>query len=416
MAPIIKVEGLSKEYAVSPVRQQYATLRESLSDAVKSPFGRARRSARGADSKVWALKEISFEVERGEVVGIIGRNGAGKSTLLKILSGITHPTSGRALLYGSIGSLLEVGTGFHPELNGRENIYLYGAILGMGRDEIKSHFDEIVEFAGVARFIDTPVKRYSSGMQLRLAFAVAAHLQPDILVVDEVLAVGDAEFQKKCFGKMEGAGNQGRTVLVVSHDMGAITKLCGRVLWLDRGRIMCDGAPAAVVGQYLTAASAEAYRWERRRASPADAKEVSINSVLVRQEQQDPSGGVRFDKDFAVEVEYEVSETTPNVVIFIRLISESGVVVLTSWDSDASPHPGQASEPGRYVSACTIPHSFLHPGYYFVTAGVMVRTRERIEYHEDILKINVNTIGYPFNIGRPGLITPVLDWTRGSID
>ena len=413
MAPIIRVEGLSKEYAVRPFRQRYATLRESLSEAVKSPFGRARRRD---DSKVWALREVSFEIEPGEVVGIIGSNGAGKSTLLKILAGITQPTSGRALLYGRIGSLLEVGTGFHPELTGRENVYLYGAILGMGREEVRGHFDEIVHFAGVARFIDTAVKRYSSGMQLRLAFAVAAHLRPDILVVDEVLAVGDAEFQSKCFGKMEGASSQGRTVLVVSHDMGAITRLCRRVLWLDRGRVVCDGPPASVVGQYLTAASAEAYRWERGRAPMGDAKEVSISSVLVRQGRHVPSGGVRFDEDFAVEVEYEVSEATPSVVIFIRLTSESGVVVLTSWDSDASPDARRSREPGRYVSACTIPGKLLHPGYYFVTAGVWARMFERIEYHENILKINVNTVGYPLNVDRHGVITPILDWTRRAAD
>lgn len=415
MAPIIKVESLSKKYAVGPVRQRYLTLRESVSETIKSRFGRSRDATRADEATVWALREVSFEIERGEVVGIIGRNGAGKSTLLRILSGITQPTSGRALLYGNIGSLLEVGTGFHLELTGKENVYLYGAILGMGRHEIKGHFDEIVEFAGVARFIDTPIKRYSSGMQLRLAFAVAAHLRPDVLVVDEVLAVGDAEFQKKCFGKMEGASSQGRTVLVVSHDMGAVTKLCGRVLWLDRGRIVCDGQPASVVGQYLTAASGETYRWERERASPADVNEVSIGSVVVRQEQRVPSGGVRFDEDFAVEVEYEVSEATPNVVIFIRLSSESGVVVLTSWDSDASPDRGRAAEPGRYVSACTIPNRLLHPGYYFVTVGVLARMQERIEFHENILKINVNTIGYPLNVSRLGVITPILDWTRRVI-
>jgi len=228
----IRVENLSKLYHIGRARQRHDTLRDALSAAFRRP---ASRAARREDETLWALRDVSFEVQRGEVVGIIGRNGAGKSTLLKILSRITEPTSGRAEIHGRVGSLLEVGTGFHPELTGRENVYLNGAILGMHRTEIDRKFDEIVAFAEIEKFLDTPVKHYSSGMYVRLAFAVAAHLDPEILLVDEVLAVGDAAFQRKCLGKMDSVGKEGRTVLFVSHNMAAVTNLCDWGLLLDAG-------------------------------------------------------------------------------------------------------------------------------------------------------------------------------------
>jgi lipopolysaccharide transport system ATP-binding protein len=240
----IRVEGLSKQYRIGGPQARYRTVRESLVEAARAPFRRLASVARGqstavSNETIWALKDVSFEVERGEVVGIIGRNGAGKTTLLKVLSRITEPTEGYAEIHGRVGSLLEVGTGFHPELTGGENIYLNGAILGMKRAEIEKKFDEIVAFAEVERFIDTPVKHYSSGMYVRLAFAVAAHLDPEILLVDEVLAVGDAQFQKKCLGKMESVAGEGRTVLFVSHNMTAILRLCENTLVLQQGRVGC---------------------------------------------------------------------------------------------------------------------------------------------------------------------------------
>lgn len=247
----IHVEGLGKQYRIGAARAPYKTLRESLVQAVQSPFRRLRQGFQpNADNTFWALKDVSFEVKRGEVVGIIGRNGAGKSTLLKILSRITEPTEGLADIYGRVGSLLEVGTGFHPELTGRENIYLSGAILGMKRTEIERKFDEIVDFAEVEKFLDTPVKRYSSGMYVRLAFAVAAHLEPDILMVDEVLSVGDAAFQKKCLGKMENVAKEGQTVLFVSHNMAAIRGLCTTAILLESGRLCHQNSAADVVDMY----------------------------------------------------------------------------------------------------------------------------------------------------------------------
>jgi lipopolysaccharide transport system ATP-binding protein len=250
MKPIIKVESLSKKFRITPGEApsvRYETLRESLVKIVRAPFGNRRN---GNNETIWALKEVSFDVLPGEVLGIIGRNGAGKSTLLKVLSRIIEPTSGRVELYGRIASLIEVGTGFHPDLSGRENVYLNGAILGMKHREIDQRFDEIVAFAEVERFIDTAVKHYSSGMYLRLAFAVAAHLDPEILIVDEVLAVGDASFQKKCFGKMDAVTQSGRTVLLVSHSLGVITKHCQRAILLDGGRIVKAGPAQEVVAHY----------------------------------------------------------------------------------------------------------------------------------------------------------------------
>jgi lipopolysaccharide transport system ATP-binding protein len=247
--PIIKVENLSKQYRIGARQESFPTLRDSIANAFRAPLAKFRRNGESANT-IWALKDINFEVAPGEVVGVIGRNGAGKSTLLKILSRITEPTSGRADIYGRVGSLLEVGTGFHHELSGRENIYLNGAILGMKRNEIGRRFDEIVSFAEIENFIDTPVKHYSSGMYMRLAFAVAAHLEPEVLLVDEVLAVGDVGFQKKCLGKMRDVGRQGRTVLLVSHNMGAVLNLCERVILITNGQIQYEGETYEGVNSY----------------------------------------------------------------------------------------------------------------------------------------------------------------------
>src|SRR5260370_25035928 len=251
MKPIIKVENLSKQYRIGARKESYATLRDTIAGAVRAPFNALGRNGRSGKTSIWALKYVNFEVVPGEVVGIIGRNGAGKSTLLKILSQITEPTTGQVEVYGRIASLLEVGTGFHPELSGRENIFLNGAILGMRRAEIAHKFDEIVAFAETEKFIDTPVKRYSSGMLVRLAFAVAAHLEPEILLVDEVLAVGDVAFQKKCLGKRNDVASKGRTVLFVSHNTAAVQKLCQRAVWLESGKVKEDAAASAVLENYL---------------------------------------------------------------------------------------------------------------------------------------------------------------------
>ncbi|MGB8510014.1 MAG: ABC transporter ATP-binding protein [Pyrinomonadaceae bacterium] len=249
---MIKAEGVGKEYRIGARAESYATLRETLAGAVRAPLRWAKRRGQAATNSFWALEDVGFEVLPGEVVGVIGRNGAGKSTLLKILSRVTEPTTGRVELYGRVSSLLEVGTGFHPELTGRENIFLNGAILGMHREEIARKFDEIVSFAEVEKFLDTPVKRYSSGMYVRLAFAVAAHLESEIMIVDEVLAVGDAQFQKKCLGKMGDVAKGGRTVLVVSHNIGVVNSLCSRAVYLADGRVRAEGPAEEIVNAYLS--------------------------------------------------------------------------------------------------------------------------------------------------------------------
>jgi len=255
MRPIIRVDSLTKQFRIGTQRSSYNTLRDMLAQAVRAPFKQFGRNGRAREETIWALMDVSFEVRPGEVVGIIGRNGAGKSTLLKILSRITEPTSGSVDLYGRVASLLEVGTGFHPELTGRENVYLNGAILGMKRQDISRKFDEIVAFSEVDRFIDTPVKHYSSGMHMRLAFAVAAHLEPEILIVDEVLAVGDLQFQRKCIGKMDDIASKGRTVLFVSHNISAVTQLCGECMLLNAGNLVVKGTTAEVIAQYMADAS-----------------------------------------------------------------------------------------------------------------------------------------------------------------
>src|SRR5687767_7249561 len=270
MKPIIRIEGLSKLYYLGGSGAAYSTLRETVMEVARKPLSYLRGNSNA--EILWALKDVSFEVAPGDVVGIIGRNGAGKSTLLKVLSRIVEPTTGRVELYGRVASLLEVGTGFHPELSGRENIYLNGSILGMTRREIETKFDEIVAFAEVEKFIDTPVKHYSSGMYLRLAFAVAAHLEPEILLVDEVLAVGDASFQRKCLNKMQEVGQQGRTVCFVSHNMPAITRLCPRTILLNEGGVMRDGPSSQVVSSYLQsgAGTTAAREWEDLSTAPGN--------------------------------------------------------------------------------------------------------------------------------------------------
>jgi lipopolysaccharide transport system ATP-binding protein len=318
MRPIIKVEKLSKRFRIGRRREPYRTVRESLTRALAAPVrgigallnGNGRVNAHNADEWIWALRDVSFEVMPGEVLGIIGRNGAGKSTLLKLMSRITEPTGGRIELYGRVGSLLEVGTGFHPELSGRENTFLMGAILGMRRAEIKRKFDDIVAFAEVEKFIDTPVKHYSSGMYMRLAFAVAAHLEPEILLVDEVLAVGDAAFQKKCLGKMGDVAKEGRTVLFVSHNMATIQSLCNSCLLIKNGGLEAQGEPAQMVALYTEAElrpgpgiqSLAAHPGRRGHSTPV------MKAVSLFSESEEPSSTIRMGAPLSVRVAFSVAQ------------------------------------------------------------------------------------------------------------
>ena len=365
----LRVEDLSKQYRIGSSREAYKTLRDTFTDVVMSSFRRVGKLLHGRNGRTpelgetfWALKDVSFEIKRGEVVGIIGYNGAGKSTLLKILSRITEPTEGYADIYGRVGSLLEVGTGFHPELTGRENIYLNGAILGMKRMEITRKFDEIVAFAEIERFIDTPVKHYSSGMYMRLAFAVAAHLEPEILLVDEVLAVGDARFQKKCLNKMQDAGQQGRTVLFVSHNMPAITRLCERAILLEGGRVLQDGPSHRVVSTYLNSQVGTMAVREWTDLAQAPGGELArLRSVRVRTEAGQITDVVDIRQPIGIDMEYDVLKAGYVLLPYLHFYNEAGILAFEASDHDPTwrrrPRPA-----GRWVSTAWIPGNLLSEG------------------------------------------------------
>lgn len=352
----VEVENVSKRYRLGQNQAGYATLRETLAGAF-----RGRRQRRRNAEDLWALKDIDLELGEGEALGIIGRNGAGKSTLLKLLARITDPTIGVVRTRGRLGSLLEVGTGFHPELTGRENVYLNGAILGMTRRDIDQRFDEIVAFSGVERFLDTPIKRYSSGMNLRLAFAVAAHLEPDIMVVDEVLAVGDAQFQRKCVGKMASVEREGRTVLFVSHDLDAITRLCPQVVWLDQGSIKMSGASSSVVDAYLSTGLSTG--GPVTFGDDPDAVAV-VRSVAVLDRQGASGDMLSRDEPFTVEVRLQTRGHVPALNVAVSLVNLRGVRVMDEAWSDAEPEVDEAP-PGTYVCRVTIP-PVLAVGQYFL--------------------------------------------------
>jgi lipopolysaccharide transport system ATP-binding protein len=325
MNSIVRVEHLSKQYRLGVREAAYDTLRESIVRAVRAPMNLLRRNGEAKNSTIWALEEISFDVRVGEIIGIIGHNGAGKSTLLKVLSRVTEPTRGRVELFGRVGSLLEVGTGFHPELTGRENIFLNGAILGMKRSEIWKKFDDMVQFAEVERFIDTPVKRYSSGMYLRLAFAVAAHLEPEILIIDEVLAVGDAAFQKRCLGKIGEVARGGRTVLFVSHNMAAIEGLCSRALLLESGRIVTSGPPGTVIERYLSSVQKSQTTTLSQRQDRQGNGRVRLLEVVFQAANGNTVDVLQSGQQVEIVVGYaSEAETVNNVALSIGIYSLAG--------------------------------------------------------------------------------------------
>jgi lipopolysaccharide transport system ATP-binding protein len=420
---IIRAENLSKQYRIGGLKK-YNTLRDTLVGSFTAPLRRASKLLRGQatgaaelDETLWALNGVSFEIKRGELVGIIGRNGAGKSTLLKILSRITEPTHGFAEIRGRVGSLLEVGTGFHQELTGRENIFLNGAILGMRRYEIESKFDEIVAFAEVERFIDTPVKHYSSGMYLRLAFAVAAHLEPEILLVDEVLAVGDARFQKKCLSKMQDVGEQGRTVLFVSHNMPAITRLCERTILLDEGKVIADGPSHEVVSTYLNSglSSTAEREWPDSEKAPGD-EAIRLRAVRIRTEDNQVSDAIDVRQAVGIEMEYEVLKPGYKLMPHYALFNEEGTLIFIAIDQDPTwrrrPRPT-----GRYVSTGWVPGNLLAEGTVIVRA--VMRTIEPQKVHFDardavafqvIDSLEGNSARGDWAGRMPGIVRPLLKW------
>lgn len=399
--PMIRVANLGKRYELGTPQAAYATVREALLDTLRAPLDLLRKRNGGESEILWALDDVNFEVERGEVLAIIGRNGAGKSTLLKVLSRITEPTRGRVELYGRVGSLLEVGTGFHPELSGRENIYLSGAILGMKREEIKRKFDEIVSFAEIDKFTETPVKRYSSGMYMRLAFAVAAHLEPEILLIDEVLAVGDAQFQKKCLGKMSEVAHEGRTVLFVSHNMTAVNQLCPRTIMLAEGRVALQGETSEVVSQYLKLGSGGGggeVIWEKPNRAPGNDK-MRLSAVRTISN-GNVTSEVDIDKELTIEIDFlNYVSGIRNVCVNIYLLDSFGTVVLSTGNTAAANELpddwyGKPHEPGLYRATCTLPANFLNNGLYYLSAYLV--TLGPIEVHADapqVLSFNVFDTG-----------------------
>ena len=419
---IIFVENLSKLYMIGRQAEKGDGLRHVLERAVRAPLGWIGSGKDGKKSKTQeflALRDLNLEVKQGEVVGIIGRNGAGKSTLLKILSRITEPTQGRIRLRGRVASLLEVGTGFHPELTGRENIYLNGAILGMGRVEIKRKFDEIVAFAGLETFLDTPVKRYSSGMYVRLGFAIAAHLEPEILIVDEVLAVGDAEFQKKCLQKMGDVAHGGRTVLFVSHNMQAVTRLCPRCILLHEGQIKLDGPSAQVANAYLNSgvSTAAAREWPDITTAPGD-EVARFRAVRVRSGEGKVIESIDAREPVGIELEFEILKSGHKYLPHFALWNQNGTVLFVSVDVDPE-WRARRRPPGRYVSTGWIPGNMLAEGLIYVQAVLISLEPETIHANveeavafrvlDDMTATTTARGDYPNPM--PGVMRPLLEWT-----
>jgi lipopolysaccharide transport system ATP-binding protein len=407
--PSIEVHALGKRYRLGGRQEPYKLLTESLASWLRHPLSRWRAPT---GSTFWALAEVSFQISPGEVVGVIGANGAGKSTLLKILSRITAPTVGHAVLRGRVGSLLEVGTGFHPELTGRENVYLNGAIMGMKKAEVARKFDAIVDFAGIETFLDTPVKRYSSGMYVRLAFAVAAHLEPETLLVDEVLAVGDAAFQKKCLGKMGEVARQGRTVLLVSHNMGSIRQLCARSLWIDQGRLRADGETPGVVESYLTASQgAEAPAARTYEEDPE--KDVQIRSVRVANAQGEVAQALSCDEAVTLEVDYQVRRPVGGIFGCLQITNGDGVPVLLSYSYDHVPNPLDDGLPvGRHALRVTIPARSLAAGRYTVQLSfAQGRTHKRhVDDPGTVAAFTLDDFTTSKGNARIGYFSTILPW------
>lgn len=410
----VEVENIGKRYQIGSMPTMYRTFRESLSETFHNL---TRPKAQNPDSNTfWALKDVSFKVKEGQAVGIVGRNGAGKSTLLKILSRVTDPTVGSAKIFGRVGSLLEVGTGFHPELTGRENIFLNGAILGMKNNEIASKLDEIIAFSEVERFIDTPVKRYSSGMYLRLAFAVAAHLEPEVLVVDEVLAVGDAEFQRKCIGKMNDVANAGRTVLFVSHNMSAILRLTSETVVLEKGRMILQAPTPEAVDFYLSHGfSKDGERSWKAAEIPSSAAPFVPLTLKILNAAGAIADTVRSTDAFTIEFSYRLDEAITGLRVGLYLISTRGEFIFTSFDVDDEEKFDQFStrEAGVYKSRCTVPANILNEGRFVVGVNASTFRIKRYFHDEQALTFSVDGTGAPgtqWAETRTGLVRPKLDW------
>jgi len=410
MKPIIRVQQISKKFQLGSRGVRFDTLRDRVTGFFSAPFNGKSGPRQSSHEWLWALQNVCFDVMPGEVVGIVGRNGAGKSTLLKVLSRITEPTEGRVELYGRVGSLLEVGTGFHPELTGRENVYLNGAILGMTRREIQQRFEEIVSFAEIEAFLDTPVKFYSSGMYMRLAFAVAAHLETEILIVDEVLAVGDAVFQKKCLSKMGAAAIAGRTVIFVSHNLAAVRTLCTRAILLDHGRIELDSHVEEVITKYLSehSASDAMIVWDAQSAPQTPV--IRFIKGYVLNNNNEFASRLDYRSEFSIAVEYEVLAPIRNLRVGFMLEAIDGTLICGSNDPAAWSETFRG--PGRYISTCDFPGYTLNAGTYIVSFGsdnppggeALIPALRCLSFDIEVMEHS------PYNRTLPGVVRPKLGW------
>jgi lipopolysaccharide transport system ATP-binding protein len=420
----IRADRLGKQYSIGAFKSNQ-NLREAIKESVKAPFRRASKFLHGhatgaseLDEKIWALRDVSFEIKKGEATGIIGRNGAGKSTLLKVLSRITEPTSGVAEVQGRVGSLLEVGTGFHPELTGRENIFLNGAILGMKRVDIRTKFDEIVAFSEVDKFIDTPVKHYSSGMYLRLAFSVAAHLDPDVLIIDEVLAVGDAAFQRKCLNQMQKVGEVGKTVLFVSHNMPAITRFCKRALVIDQGHIVDDAPASEAVMRYLGMDGSEnlgGKEWKDRGAAPSGSH-ARLLSIRISSELGETLHSVDIRRPFGIEVTWEVIRDGMSMAPHFSISNQDNQRVFVTVDLDPE-WRGKDRLRGKYASTAWVPGNLMAEGLFYVSVHIFGHQEQSLQLsvHSALSFQVVDTLDGDSARGDygkdfPGIIRPLLKW------
>ena len=432
---VIKVEGLHKRYRIGLKEEMHDSFLGATLNFLKNPLNNYRKYRSlyqfddikpdqrtplnyNSDNVIWALRDISFKVKKGEVLGVIGNNGAGKTTLLKVLSKITTPSYGRAEIHGKISSLLEVGTGFHPELTGRENIYLNGTILGMRKVEIDRKFSEIVEFSGVEKFLDTPVKRYSVGMKIRLGFSVAAFLEPDILVIDEVLAVGDSDFQKKCLNKMETVGKHGRTVLFVSHNMQMISRLCSRAILLEKGQIRDDGPADKVVASYLTSGVAgfSERTWKNKDEAPGG-DVACLLAVRVKDENGQVLQSFDIREPIGIEMEYEVFKSDYLLLPHYNIFNEEGGWVFTTIDTD--PKWRGRRPAGKYKATAWIPGNFLSEGLLFVQSSLFTLEPTTTQFEpRDVISFQVvdslegNTARGDWPGSMKGAVRPLLNWTN----
>lgn len=413
MKPVIKVQNLGKQYRLgSSGGAHYSTIRESIMGILRAPLNALKRNGHSSRNMFWALEDVNLEIGAGEVVGVIGRNGAGKSTLLKIIARVAEPTTGRIELYGRVGSLLEVGTGFHAELTGRENIYLSAAILGMKRSEIDRKFDEIVAFAEIEKFLDTPVKRYSSGMYVRLAFSVAAHLEPEILMIDEVLAVGDMTFQQKCLEKMRDVTKEGHTVLLVSHNMATVGSLCQKSIWLDEGKIQFFGSSEEAIRGYLSAQQSLTGEYSRGESVRQHSAQVMIKAARLRGSDGVVASLMDARAGFTIEIEYEVLQRTLVWVGFL-ISTAGGFHVMSATDGDVDEYAVVTREPGTYTSVCTIPGGLFNSGRYLLSLYAARNAAEIFENLEHVLAFdleNPSGVGLYMPKERWGVMSPRLEW------